>query len=279
MPYYIQNFIQSKLVTAIIILELRKASVFKNLVSTHTVAELGNGKSFTINGIGDITIQDYDGTDLTFDELSDTSAEVALDQSKAFAFYAEKVDTQLAAVELVQKYAAKGAYKLGDTADTFIATGLTTLATVVNATPQDVDDTNIADVILAIKTKMDEENVPTEGRWMVVPPFISASIAKANIGTPTTLESARTKGYVDDFLGFRIYMSNNLVNGANVVAKPKARFMLAGISECYHFVDGIDEFEMSASEKRFATAVKGLNVYGGKVTQAKAVYKQDVQPA
>jgi len=279
MSFHLDKFIPKNVITAKVILELRKAQTFRQLVNVHTPTQLGRGDSYRVPGVGDITVGTYAGTDISIQDLADINSDIAINQAKYYAFYLDMVDNAQAAQTILPLYSSRAAYKLADAADAFIATTMTSGATVVNATPQDVDDTNVADVILAIKTKMDEANVPLAGRYLVVPPFMDAAIAKANIMAIQASEQARGNGFITRFLGFDIYTSNNLVNGANVAPKPQARFVVAGIMDAFDFVDCLNEVIFMDSEKRFASLSKGLHVYGGKVTQAAAIYKQDVQPA
>ena len=72
-------------------------------------------------------------------------------------------------------------------------------------------------------------------------------------------ESITKNGFVGTILGFDVYLSNNmgsLTNGTGAIA---------GVKMACTFAEQIVQTEAYRMEKRFADAVKGLNVFGCKV--------------
>ena len=115
---------------------------------------------------------------------------------------------------------------------------------------------------------LDKRNVPTEGRWVLVSPEYHGLLLQDHrfVGTGgTAAEAALGNGYIGSAAGFRVYLSNNLPNifGAQKV--------LASYTGATSYAEQILKTEAYRMEKRFADAVKGLHVYGGKVTRPTAI--------
>ena len=69
-------------------------------------------------------------------------------------------------------------------------------------------------------------------------------------------------GYVGRAAGFDIYTSNNVPNTSNALYK-----VIAGYSGAWSYAEQIADVEAYRPERRFADAVKGLHLYGAKVTR------------
>ena len=66
--------------------------------------------------------------------------------------------------------------------------------------------------------------------------------------------------------GFQVSLSNNVPNTTGTKYK-----IIAGTNRAASFAEQILKTEAYRPEKRFSDAVKGLHVYGAKVTQGKAL--------
>ena len=65
--------------------------------------------------------------------------------------------------------------------------------------------------------------------------------------------------------GFTVYMSNNVPNSDGTFS------VVASVKSATTFAEQIVSTEAYRMEKRFADAVKGLHVYGAKVTEPKGL--------
>lgn len=256
MAFHLDKFVPKNVITGMVLAKLDKSLVFSGLVNYANADGLKRGDSYRIPGVGSITIGDYAGTDITVQDIADVNVDIPIDQAKYFAFYLDKVDNYESAMNVLPMYVDRGAYGLASSVDNYIAQSIVAEATAV--TGGTIDATNVLDWVASIKVAMDTANVPQEGRWLVVPPNVAGAIAKTNIETAsTTLEQARLTGFVQRYLGFDIFMSNNLVDGT--VGKEA----VAGVPSAYQFIQSISDIEFMDAEKRFASLSKGLLVYGG----------------
>lgn len=257
---------------------LDKAHIATNLVNRNYEGSIANqGDTVHINSIGAVTVKDYaKNTDIADPEaLTTTDQTLVIDQSKYFNFQVDDVDKVQAAGELIDTAMNRAAYALADVADAFllktIAAGVVAGNTVgTTAAPIALTADNIYENIVKLRTKLDKANVPTSGRTIVVPPEVYALLlmddrfAKSEA---TAGQDALLNGQVGKVAGFTVFMSNN-VSGTE-----KYFEVTAQVETATTFAEQIIKTEAYRIEKRFADGVKGLHVYGAKVTDGAQIAK------
>ena len=240
------------------------------------------GDRVRINGIGPVTVSDYTKNStagVSIEQLTGADMTLVIDKADYFGFFVDDIDKAQASPKgVLQEGMRKAAVKLADTADARIAglyaqagTLLTTAAFGPTAAPEQ---------LTIIHRKLDELNVPFEGRWLAFPPFGVQALLMAGIGfTPTTAGRVTNVDYTAEYragrigrtLGFDIYMTNNLTDNAAATAAVPYKYCLAGTNDAITFADQIVNVEAFRPETMFSDAVKGLHVYGYKVVQPKAL--------
>ena len=261
---------------------LNNNHIATNFVNRNYEGEIKQkGDKVKINAIGDITIGDYTGAKIGDpQDLTTEAQELIIDQAKFFNFAVDDVDKVQAAGPLMDSAMQRAAYGLSDTADKFIfktiADGATALGTGTTALTAD----NIYEQIVKIRTMLDKSNVPNTGRKLAVPPEAYALLLLDDrfVKTGGTAAEATLKnGQVGEVAGFTVFTSNNLpqkaASGSGDSAKPAEATIIAGHDMGATFAEQILETEAYRPEQLFADAVKGLNVYGAKVTMPKCYVK------
>ena len=183
------------------------------------------GDTVHITSIADPTILDYTkDTDLTVQVLTDSEQLLLIDQQKAFAFEIDDIDMRQSRSggALMSEAAQRAAFGLADVTDQYLAGKMLGAAGnslgVVDATTV----TNVYDkLIVGSRTKLAQNNVPTQGRWLVVDPatvgqlLLDSRFIKANeAGTSEALRN----GFVGRAGGFDIFESNNAFQSNRTVA-------------------------------------------------------------
>ena len=255
---------------------LEKAHVAANLVNRNYEGEIRQqGDTVHINSIGAVTVDDYmRNTDIDDPEvLTTTDQTLTIDQAKYFNFQIDDVDAAQTAGDLMDTAMQRAAYALNDAADAFllqtIAAGVDTGNKIGSSAAIALTAENIYENIVALKTKLDKANVPTTGRYIVVPPEIHALLllddrfVKASDGG--TANDTLLNGEVGRVAGFTVYMSNNVKFTTDHWEIP------ASVQTSTTYAEQIVSTEAYRMEKRFADAVKGLHVYGAKVTDGKQI--------
>lgn len=264
---------------------LEKAHVATNLVNRNYEGEISNhGDTVHINTIGAITVKSYTkNTDIDAPEtLTTTDQTLVIDQAKYFNFQVDDVDKVQAAGELVDTAMGRAAYALADVSDAYllgvIAAGAAARNTIgTAAAPVALTASNVYENIVKLKTKLDKANVPNTGRTIVVPPDVHSLLLlddRFAKSTATAGQEALINGLVGRIAGFDVYMSNNVKTGVGTDTGKTPYFEItAQITDATTYAEQIIKTEAYRMESRFADAVKGLHVYGAKVTDGTKIAK------
>lgn len=248
------------------------------------------GDTVHINSIGAVTVTDYvkNVDHATPETLSDSQMTLVIDQSKMFNFQIDSIDRAQQNPQLMSAAMEESAFALANVADQFIS-GLVNAGVpgasagngnwisdvTVDLSDQGVGtDGRLYNGLVDLSVKLDENNCPTSGRWAVVRPAVYGHLLKdqrfVSFGTDANRATISGRA-VGTIAGFTILVSNTVPNEGSDPA------VLAGHNSAVTFAEQITELKAYQPERRFADALKGLHVYGGKVIRpellAKAVVK------
>jgi hypothetical protein len=230
------------------------------------------GNTVKIASISDVTVNDYvKDSDISDPEtLTDSAQTLTIDQSKYFNFYVDSVDRAQQNVNVLEEAMRRSAWKLRNVADTYIAglmgnavPGGSTIGTLV--TPKIPTKDDAYEYLVDLSVLLDENDVSTEGRFVVVPAWFHGLLLKDDrfVRSGTMAGDGRlANGQVGEAAGFAILKSNNVPNTSGAKYK-----IIAGHAMATAFVDQILDIQAFKPEKRFGDAVKGLHVYGAKVVR------------
>jgi hypothetical protein len=105
-------------------------------------------------------------------------------------------------------------------------------------------------------------------------PWGAAALQMAGIIRMTDNGKLFNNGYITNWFGLNIYVSNNLTNGTASTTVPKDYWM-AGHRSAISYASQIVKVEGYRSQKRFADVMRGLHVYGYKVMDANRLLRID----
>lgn len=259
----VKNFIPT-IWSAAIIQERNKVQVARMICNTDGEGEVSAaGDKVIFPGLVDPTISTYSGT-VTYEDLDDASVTLYLDQKKYFAVSIDDVDAVQAKGALLQKQVKRGAAKLGETADAYVL-GLYGQA---NLEVEDTtcDTTTILSDISEAARKLDEQDVPASGRWMVVSPWVKEKLELAGIvfSIKEGAEAMSGKEWAR-VRGFDLYVSTSVTNYA--ASTSAVTYCLAGGEDSIVYYDQLIKTKAEEREGSFSDGVKSLHVYGAKVVR------------
>ena len=262
---------------------LEKSHVATNLVNRDYEGVIANqGDTVHINSIGAVTVKDYTRNSNIADPEILTTADQTLeiDQAKYFNFQVDDVDKAQISGEIIDTAMGRSAYALADVSDAFllktIANGVASANKIgAKATLTALTASNVYENIVKMRTLLDKANVPTTGRTIVVPPEVYALLLLddrfAKSGSDSG-QNALLNGMVGRVAGFDVFMSNNCVSGADGGSGSTAYFVItAQVASATTYAEQIIKTEGYRMESRFADGVKGLHVYGAKVTDGSQI--------
>lgn len=238
------------------------------------------GDTVRIGAIGSVAVSDY--TKYTnhgqAQVLSSAQQVLEITEAKMFNFEIDDIDEVQTNPKLMSQAMREAAFALSAEADDFLSAlmaGAFTLggtasgnylgdAEVLPPAGGGTPDTSAFEVLVDMARVLDENNAPPEGRWAALTPLIFAELVKdarfTSFGTEPNRAVIRSRA-VGTVASFNILISNRApVDGTDPV-------ILAGSTMATTYAEQINDVEAYRPELRFADAVKGLYLYGGKVVR------------
>jgi hypothetical protein len=247
--------------------QLQKSLVFAAVCNRDYEGEITNfGDRVKINEIGEITVSAYtETTTVTPQRLGDAQKELLIDQADFFAFRVDDVTAVQMKPKVMQSAMTKAAYQLRNTVDQYLA-GLHAQAGVTGSigtttVPISITSVNVVEYFGLIEQGLNEQNVPLENRWIVIPPWLHQKLVLAKVQLITDNTGVFENGLVGKALGFNIYLSNNLKETSAKVGTK----VLAGHPMAITLAEQLTKLEAYRIEASFSEAIKGLLVFGAKI--------------
>ena len=282
---------------------------FENLGKRHVHADVMNrdyegeikqvGDTVKINSIGRITVKAYArNAGLGGTAASPTIAGIdrpevligsemflTITESDYFNFAIDDVDAYQQQPKLMAKAMKESAYAMADAVDLFanstMQTGVagTTDGTGNRLTARTLGtgagDDDAYETLVDLGVKLKEADV-TGDMWAIVPPWFVGLLQKdvrfTNYGTGPNRETL-LNGNIGRAAGFDIKESNNLsgATAGTLAVAGGVYTILAGVKDAATFAEQIDKVEAFKPQDGFNDAMKGLHMYGAKVTRPYAL--------
>jgi len=247
-------------------------SILPEISNTDYEGEIsGQGDKVIIRTVPAVTINDYAGT-ITTQELATAKVEMLIDKAKYYSFKVDDVLAAQADINMLEGASTDASEGMRIAVETEVLAGAVTGAATIGA-QTDVTNANILENILLMSKRLDELNIPEEGRFIVLSPeYISmlkqSELRQAYITGDATSPLRNGKvGMVDRFNVFQ----------SNMVYKPAAggdagyTHVLAGHPKALSFASQFTNTETVRMESTFGDQVRGLKVYGSKVVTPNAL--------
>jgi hypothetical protein len=243
--------------------------------------EAKSGNAVRIVGSSNPTIVDYKaaGRKFTSENLNPDKVTLLIDQEKGYSFLVDDVDAAQAAGSL-EPYTREHGEKLAEDAETHAIADLVANGTsinVVGSAPVKIDTAVKAkNAIKAIRTALTKAKVPVADRFVVVNPDFADLLLEglSDVNHAGSDESLRN-GQVTRLYGLTVLESPCFPADLTV---PTA---VGYHSKAASFVSQLNSTEALRSTESAADIVRGLNVYGSKVTRPAGVvvFKSEGTPA
>ncbi len=270
----ITNFIP-EVWSASILEALRAKLVFPSLCNRDYEGDIREaGDTVHITGYDDVTVKKYTrGTNITVDAVTDANkGTLTIDQSDYFAFKVNDLDKVQAKADLTGNFTNSAAYNMALNVEKYISGLMDKAAT---APAKTISVTTPSDAYLAVveaRKQLDKQNVPTEGRWIVVSPDFYALLLQDSRFIEGTEAGHNTllNGVVGSVSGFTVVESNNV---PTVSGKLSEQSIIAGTNAATTFAQQVNKVEAMRMQDDFADMVRGLDLYGGLVVRPECLTK------
>ena len=227
-----------------------------------------------ILAVGDPTIGNYTGADITIEEMSDSSQDLVIDVQKYFAFEVKDVDKAQSVPGLPEKYQQKSVNALALAREKHIGALVAGKAqtTANEVAGNDTYKEGAANVVTAtaktkgaIKTALDdaivtlrEKNFDDSG-VIELDPRSYKTFKDELIELKTANDEMIRRGVVAEYDGFQVKSTNNVYRDSTHV------YCIVRSKNAIAFAGQINEVEAGRMEKRFSDYVRGLDTYGAKI--------------
>ena len=259
------------------------------------------GDKVKIRTVPNITINDYEkGETLASQVPTTTLVELLIDKGKYFQVIVDDVDEVQADLRLMDIFTGDASQQMKIAVDTQVLAGVkggasadnkgTTAGRLSNnidlgstsgtKTAKKVTSTDVVSHIVDLGQVLDEQNVPEDGRFLVIPAWFASRIKQSDLKDAsitgdqmTPLRNGRL-GMIDRFT---LYVSNLLPTDSSSVAgegsdsSVTGTTVYAGTKDAITFASQFTRMETLRSTSTFGQIVRGLNVYGFKVIKPEAL--------
>jgi len=220
---------------------LTKTLVALEICSTELKKELKVGDKIWKGYSSTLSAETYTpGSAVTAQDFNLSADSIDVTTKSVVPFYIDDTELMQAKPSYVAEIAENAAYTLKDEIDAAVldevsagvlfgdstATGSESFITGTTATTSAIAGTtaNIVRVFAAARKALREANVKEAGDWIaVVEPEVAYVIEQVAITSGFNLADSTLKnGYAGSFLGFKIYVSNNMNDGYAIIGKKGA---------------------------------------------------------
>ena len=289
------------------------STMMTEIANTDWEGEIKNqGDTIRIRTAPSITIRDYGGagSTLSSEVPAPIYTDMQIDKGKYFSVQVNDVLAHQADMDLMNMFTDDAAKQLKINIENdcffqwFVTDGAnaanagatagalsaeynlgTDIAPIDQATPA-----NVLKTILRMSAALDEQNVPEEGRWLIITPYDRQLLMQTDIAqayfTGDSSSTIRT-GKIGMLDRFEVYVSNLLPkgaagkalvpglsatsSGATLTNAKNRRMMVAGTKAACAFASQIAKTEPLRNQTDFGDIVRGLAVYGRKVVKDEAL--------
>lgn len=269
-------------------------TVFGAIANTDYQGEIKNqGDVVEIRSLPDITINTHrKGQTLVYEQPEATAVTLNIDQGKSWSFATNIVDdAQTDIKDYAEKWGDVAQRQMKIAIDSDILGNVYTDAADANqgassgaisadielgtdgGTSVTLSKTDVLEKIVDCGQILTEQDVPEEGRWMVIPAWMCSLILKSDLkdaslaGDGTSMMRNGRLGMIDTFT---LYKSNQLATSTDGAAAT-CTFILFGTNHGITFAAQITENENLKNPNAFGTLFRGLQVYGYKVVKPEAL--------
>jgi hypothetical protein len=268
-------------------------TVFADICNTDYQGEIKKfGDTVYIRNTPNLTVSAYTvGATLTYNPPQENATSMAIDRGKYVAFKIDDVDAAQSDLPLQSIFAGDAAKRLNISVDTEILAYLYTEANSSNygstagvlssnidmgasAAPVVVTASNAVDKIVEMNQVLDEQNIDSEGRYAVLPPWYCAQLKLGDLrradvtGDATGVIRNGLVGMVDRT---KLYMNNNLNSTTDGTTGNTTYYITFGTKEASTFAAQVEKTETVRQEDSFGMKWRTLLVYGRKVVQPTAL--------
>jgi len=257
--------------------------VFGKIATKEYEGEISEvGSRVVIRGLGEVTIRKYDPKTakavpedpIQYETPQDSAIFLDVDQAYYYGISEGDIKKKQSDLNHMANYAEKAGFGLDQKVDAYIAslynTGDWSATPYVKDTT--VDSKSATSAIGELWDALQKVNV--DKKFIVLPSWLILRLLYAGIVMAQDLKGELKNGFIGRILNFDMYQSNRC---AMVDATPMHHAIMAGSYDSLAFVQQLIESESLRLQGDFASATRGLHVWGSRCIKPKELYWADLQ--
>ena len=272
--------------------KLYARTCFAEIANTNYEGEIrGQGDTVEIRTTPSIVINDYEiGGGLSYEKPTSDKVELHIDQAKYFAFEVNDVDAYQADIKLMDNWSDDAGQQMKIAIDTQILGDVYADVAAENAgaaagvksgsynlgeagAPVAITKANIMDVIVDCGSVLDEQNVPDDQRYIILPAWMNGMLKKSDLRDASAMgdnDSVFRNGKAGQLDRFEVYVSNSMSVVTDATTTNKATNVMFGHKKALTFASQMTNMETLPNPQDFGKLIRGLNVFGYEMIDPKA---------
>lgn len=206
---------------------IRKSTVYMVLATMEERKILSHGDTVHRPYTSDLSVADYTkGTAVTMKDLSATDEYLTVATTKVVPFYIDEIDKIQNLYSAADEWTRKAGYSLGNDIDgdfleeaanasySFDDSDVTATNGGAAGSAIIMSKTNAVEVVSLVKAEMNANSIPGDKAWdLIIDPVTASYIEQQVVANGfNTADLALKNGYAGDFMGFKTFVSNNLLH-------------------------------------------------------------------
>ncbi len=286
-PDYSGNFIP-EIWSGKLIENFYDATVLSAISNTDYEGEIRQmGDTVNIRTTPEITIKTYvKGQTLAVENPDKAKLQLVIDKGEYFACVEDDVDQGQSDIALMDQWSKDASERMKIKIDQRVLTDMLTDVSASNkgqtagaisgnidlgvaGTPEALTKSNVIDLLINMGTVLDEANSPEQDRFVIIPAKMAGLIKQSDLKDASITgdgSSPLRNGRLGMIDRFTVYVSHNLKKTSGGEFS-----VIGGHKMGFTFASQMTNMETIRSETTFGNIIRGLQVYGYKVTKPEAL--------
>jgi len=286
-PDYSGNFIP-EIWSGKLIENFYDATVLSAISNTDYEGEIRQmGDTVNIRTTPEITIKTYvKGQTLAVENPDKAKLQLVIDKGEYFACVEDDVDQVQSDIALMDQWSKDASERMKIKIDQRVLTDMLTDVSALNkgqtagaisgnidlgvaGTPEALTKSNVIDLLINMGTVLDEANSPEQDRFVIIPAKMAGLIKQSDLKDASITgdgSSPLRNGRLGMIDRFTVYVSHNLKKTSGGEFS-----VIGGHKMGFTFASQMTNMETIRSETTFGNIIRGLQVYGYKVTKPEAL--------
>tara|TARA_S200002703_G_C3793974_1_gene245120 strand:+ start:977 stop:1885 length:909 start_codon:yes stop_codon:yes gene_type:complete len=285
-PDYSGNFIP-EIWSGKLIENFYDATVLSAISNTDYEGEIRQmGDTVNIRTTPEITIKTYvKGQTLAVENPDKAKLQLVIDKGEYFACVEDDVDQVQSDIALMDQWSKDASERMKIKIDQRVLTDMLTDVSANNkgqtagaisgnidlgvaGTPEAITKSNVIDLLINMGTVLDEANAPEQDRFVIIPAKMAGYIKQSDLKDASITgdgSSPLRNGRLGMIDRFTVFVSHNLYKNGSEFS------VIGGHKMGFTFASQMTNMETIRSETTFGNIIRGLQVYGYKVTKPEAL--------